>query len=155
MSSTCILANRSDSVLAAVLTYGGLDDGTKPKRLRFSVIPDCRIETASDIDEYFTKIDQLLEFINKYGQGNAPSGVGSPGVGSGSGTAKEQIFLQKDRSSQPSYSTQAFGNRDYDIAKLILRGAKTGNPNWLYLKYDKKICSYKAYHMEFHWLVRT
>ena len=159
-------------MLAGSLSYGGIDDGTKPKRLRFSVIPDCRIATASDVDEYFAKIDRLLEFVNKYGQAAAtstvltspvPSPAGSSGSsGSGSGS-REQMILQKDRSLPPSSNLdenvrsgslhRVFAARDFEFMKLTLRVAKNGNPNWLYLKYDKNICAHKAYHMEFHWLV--
>eukprot|EP01036_Dinobryon_divergens_P022546 gene22546-30811_t len=164
--------NQLDNVLAGSLSYGGIDDGTKPKRLRFSVIPDCRIATASDVDEYFAKIDRLLEFVNKYGQAAAtstvltspvPSPAGSSGSsGSGSGS-REQMILQKDRSLPPSSNLdenvrsgslhRVFAARDFEFMKLTLRVAKNGNPNWLYLKYDKNICAHKAYHMEFHWLV--
>ena len=158
-------------MLAGSLSYGGIDDGTKPKRLRFSVIPDCRIATASDVDEYYAKIDLLLEFVNKYGQATTtssvlsspvPSPAGGSGSGSGSGS-REQMILQKDRSLPPSSNLdenvrsgslhRVFAARDFEFMKLTLRVAKNGNPNWLYLKYDKNICAHKAYHMEFHWLV--
>ena len=160
-------------MLSGAIPYGGIDDGTKPKRLRFSVIPDCRIATANDVDEYFSKIDLLLEFVNKYGQASATSSVSassplpSPSAGvSGSGSttgSKEQMTLQKDRSLPPSNNLEenvrsgslhrVFAARDFEFMKLTLRSVKNGNPNWLYLKYDKNICAYKAYHMEFHWLV--
>ena len=154
-------------MLAGAISYGGIDDGTKPKRLRFSVIPDCRIATANDVDEYYSKIDLLLEFVNKYGPAAATSSISasSPGgAGSGSTTgSKEQMTLQKDRSLPPSNNLEenlhggslhrGFAARDFEFMKLTLRSVKNGNPNWLYLKYDKNICAYKAYHMEFHWLV--
>jgi len=155
-------------VLSGVLPYGGIDDGTKPKRLRFSVIPDCRITNSTDVDDYYAKIDLLIEFVSKYGSAATASStvppMSSPVPGSPS-ASKEQMTLQKDHSLPPSSNLdenirsgslhRVFAARDFEFMKLNLRSAKNGNPNWLYLKYDKNICAYKAYHMEFHWLVRV
>lgn len=40
-----------------------------------------------------------------------------------------------------------------DTAKFIMRSAKQGTPNWLYCRYDKTAYTYKAFQMEFHWVV--
>ena len=48
---------------------------------------------------------------------------------------------------------QRIAANDIMVTKLVTRGPRHENPNWLYLKYDRTAYTYKALHLDFHWVV--
>lgn len=44
-------------------------------------------------------------------------------------------------------------NKDTHVIRCSLKNQNNPNPNWIFLKYDKHIYPYKAFHFEVHWLV--
>lgn len=57
--------SKTDNILCGAVPYDGVDDGTKVKRHRYCVIPD-KMDTIEDVNNYYTKLNQLIEFLNKY-----------------------------------------------------------------------------------------
>ena len=184
-SNTEFRWNKLDHIVGGNIPADTSDNAMKMKRLKYTILPP-EIYTEEDVNEYFAKIDLLVEFFNKYtpgsddvgsiwkdrqtldrSDGNNIEGCESrrgsveksransgASIQSTAGAASSQfsaihLTMQTPQALAQYRRTDA---NNYDTAKLILRTAKQGNPAWVYCRYDKTAFTYKALHLEFHWV---
>lgn len=135
-----------DSLILNETQYDGNTKGKKPRNLAYVIIPPSCMKSEAEVDEYFGRIDQLLEFLNK-------------------NVGEEPMSVNKERSLFPTCENDAeFHNynaslwhrqasREMAVMRRYLRGPKHENPNWVYIKYDKNIYTFKAFHFHLEWFV--
>lgn len=133
-----------DGIILGDVTYDGNLKGRKPRGLKYVIIPPANINTEEAMDDYYKKIDQLVEFLNK--------NVAEKG---------EPMLINKDRSIFPAVESSdriatlwyRQTSREIGVMRKMLRGARHDNPNWLYLKYDRNLYSFRAFHFHLEWFI--
>lgn len=135
-----------DSLILNETQYDGNTKGKKPRNLAYVIIPPSFMKTEAEVDEYFGRIDQLIEFLNK-------------------NVGEEPMTVTKERSLFPTSEAEADmhnynaslwhrqASRDMGVMRRYLRGPKHDNPNWVYMKYDRNIYTFKAFHFNLEWFV--
>lgn len=182
--------NKLDNVVVGNIPADTYEEAMKMKRLKYTILPP-EIYTEDEANEYYAKIAQLVEFLNKYTVGSedkvaifrdgkdepaqvldwpwprgpdtrrqsfekarsssSAGGMGPPGMETGASVNSfVHLYPQTPHSMALYRRTDA---RNCDTAKMIVRTSKQGNPAWLYCRYDKVAYTYKALHLEFHWVV--
>lgn len=137
-----------DSFILNESQYDGNPKGKKPRNLAYVIIPPSCMKTEAEVDEYFGRIDQLIEFLNK-------------------NVGEEPMAVIKERSLFPTSESTVDGDaynymaslwhrqasREVGVMRRYLRGPKHDNPNWVYIKYDKCLYTFKAFHFSLEWFV--
>jgi hypothetical protein len=147
------LWNKVDNIMMGDICYDGVEEGKKPRSLKYLVIPND-ITCERDLDEYYAKIDLLIEFLNKYAV---------------SKDSDDAMHIVKDRTLLPEQQAGHFlvptihsksvhqvyrqCSKQFNIFKCNMRGPRHENPNWLYIKYDAVIYPFRAFHIFLHWFV--
>lgn len=135
-----------DSFILNESQYDGNPKGKKPRNLAYVIIPPSCMKTEAEVDEYFGRIDQLIEFLNK-NVGEEPMAV-----------IKERSLFPTSESTGDAYNYMASlwhrqASREVGVMRRYLRGPKHDNPNWVYIKYDKCLYTFKAFHFSLEWFV--
>ena len=60
------LWNKVDNIMMGDIAYDGIDEGKKPRNLKYLIIPPENMKTEKDLEDYYSKIDQFIEFMNRY-----------------------------------------------------------------------------------------
>jgi hypothetical protein len=181
-SSTEFRWNKLDNVVVGNIPADTYEEAMKMKRLKYAILPP-EIYSEEEAAEYFAKIDLLVDFLNKYTAGSddvvaiSKDRMGLLERMDSEGADSRKYSFEKGRSGSNAStgSVSAPGGNSFiylysqslhaiglyrrtdahhcDTAKLVMRTAKQGNPAWLYCRYDKTAYTYKALHLEFHWVV--
>lgn len=135
-----------DSFILNETNYDGNPKGKKPRNLAYVIIPPSCMKTEAEVDEYFGRIDQLIEFLNK-NVGQEPMTV-----------IKERSLFPTSDVDGDAYNYIASlwhrqASREVGVMRRYLRGPKHDNPNWVYVKYDKCLYTFKAFHFSLEWFV--
>jgi hypothetical protein len=143
--------NLIDNIVAGNLGFDGIDQGIKTRRLKFMVIP-YSVCCPADLEAYHAQFDLLLEFFRKYLAKEEKIAV-----------AKDSALSSQDYCLlEPVHGVVSHNqltalykqtSRDFSVAKLMMRGPNDSHPNWIYLRYDKSLYGFKAFHFEIHWKV--
>jgi hypothetical protein len=174
------LWNRLDSMIIGNLPYEfSIVDDLKPRYVHFIIIPK-NITSEQEMNEYYSKIDSLMEIVAKYAWNKdediikiqkdtqllryanplsteAPLAdfIYSNSFPPPPTVAKDSVLsnpLMDYWVNKPIYYYKRTSS-DMNVIKCQMRARDQGNPNWLYFKYDKNIYSYKAFHIDMQWLV--
>lgn len=135
-----------DSLILNESLYDGNPKGKKPRNLAYVIIPPSCMKSDAEVDEYFGRIDQLIEFLNK-NVGEEPMAV-----------IKERSLFPTSDVNLDAYNYMASlwhrqASREVGVMRRYLRGPKHDNPNWVYIKYDKCLYTFKAFHFSLEWFV--
>ena len=114
---------------------------------------DLRNESENSSSEVGRRSSSSIEKSRVNSNASVASNSSGAGTTTGVSVVAASAIHLVTQTSQAIALYRKTDARHCDVAKLVMRTSKQGNPNWLYCRYDRTAYTYKSFHLEFHWVV--